>query len=206
MRKFLLLLPCLYAVVTTEGQGKKKQTYIIAAISNAHTAKPCGSFSALFTKEMHPGLEVGAGINWSSKPKHDWFQELRFGYFYHRYVQHSLSFYTDFGYRYKLPLDMALEARAGGGFTRVIVANEVFVDGMDEGKQYTKIVSGRSQVIVTTSLALNKVISKKSGSRIFFQYQQRVLTPFVQSYIPLLPYNIAMIGANFPIRSNHQKN
>jgi hypothetical protein len=206
MKKFLLLLPCLYAVIATQAQGRKKQGYITAAITNAHTAKPFGSFSALFSKEMHPGFEVGAGINWSSKPRHDWYQEFRFGYFYHHYVQHSLSFYTEFGYRFKLPWNMALEGGLGGGFTRVIVASEVFVDGLEKDRQYTHIVSGRTQAIVTTSFALNKAISKKNGSRMFFRYQQRVQTPFVQSYIPLLPYNIAMIGANFPLHSNNSKN
>ena len=206
MRKFLLLLPCLYGVVDGIAQGKKKQTYLTAAITNAHTAKPFASFGALFTAEMHPGLELGAGINWKSRKKHDWFQEVRFGYFYHRYVQHSLSFYTDFGYRYKLPWQMGLECRIGGGFTRVIVANEVFVDGLAKDRQYTQITSGRSQAILTTSFAVNKSISKKTGAKLFFQYQQRVQTPFVQSYIPLLPYNMAMIGANFPIHNNQQKN
>jgi len=205
MRKFLLLLPCMYTVIAAEAQQKKRQTYVMAAISNAHTAKPLGSFIALFTEEIHPGFEVGGGINWKSKPKHDWFQEVRFGYFYHRYVQHSLSFYTDFGYRYKLPLDISLEARLGGGFTRVIVANEVFMDGLDKGRQYTQIVSGRSQAIITSSFVVNKGISKKTASKVFFQYQQRVQTPFVQSYIPLLPYNMAMFGATFPLHSRNQK-
>ena len=202
MRKLTLLLFLLAVISSANAQRPK---YITASFINAHTAKPFGSFSGLITHDFHPGLEFGAGMNWSTKERHDWFQEVRFSYFYHRFVHHSLSLYTEIGYRYKLPKDFALEARIGGGFSRVIVANQVFTD-VNEKERYTKIVAGRSQAIVTTSFGVSKVIIKQKNLKAFFQYQQRIQTPFVQSYIPLLPYNIAMLGVNIPIQSSTSKN
>jgi hypothetical protein len=206
MRTFyFLLLSILCSVCSVFGQQKHKEKYLVAAVTNAHTATPFGSFSRLFTKDFHPGFEMGAGINWQTKPKHDWFQELRFGYFYHRWVQHSISIYSEFGYRYKMPLGFALEARLGGGYCRVIVANQVFTDGFDKNRQYTKITSGRSQAIITTSIGISKTIVKNNDTKVFFQYQQRIQTPFVQSYIPLLPYNMGMLGVSIPLHSSKSK-
>ena len=205
MRKYLLVLSLLCAYVIASAQQSKRPKYITAAFINAHTAKPFGSFSRLLTSDFHPGLEIGAGMNWATKEKHDWFQEVRFSYFYHRFVHHSLSFYTEGGYRYKFPKGFAMEARVGGGFSRVIVANQVFTD-VDEKERYTKIVAGRSQAIITTSFGVSKVIIKEKNLKAFFQYQQRIQTPFVQSYIPLLPYNIAMLGVNIPLQSSTSKN
>ncbi len=206
MRKCMFLLPFLGFISAALGQQAKKEKYLVACFTNAHTAKPFASFSSLFSKEVHPGFEFGAGINWKSNTRHDWFQEARLGYFYHRWVQHSLALYTEFGYRYKLPKQFALEARLGGGYTRVIVANQVFSDGFSKDRQYTKITSGRSQAIVTTSFGVRKQISKERGTKVFFQYQQRLQTPFVQSYIPLLPYNMGMAGITIPLHSKTRKN
>ena len=200
----LLLFACLLS--SAFGQHVSRPKYVITTFTNAQTAKPFGSFQDLFTGEVHPGLELAAGMNWTTKEKHDWFQEIRFGYFWHRWVQHSFSLYTEFGYRYKLPARFELEARLGGGYARVIVANEVFADGYDKNKQYTKITSGRNQAILTTSFAASKSFSKHNETKVFFQYQQRIQTPFVQSYIPLLPYNIAMLGLRIPLHSKTLKN
>jgi hypothetical protein len=198
-----MLFLCLLGYASAQQVQRGK--YLITTFTNSHTAKPFASFGSLFTKELHPGFEVAAGMNWTTKAKHDWFQEIRFGYFYHRWVQHSFALYTEFGYRYKLPAHFEIEARFGGGYTRVIVANEVFADGYDKNRQYTKITSGRNQAIITTSFAASKSISKTNDTKVFFQYQQRLQTPFVQSYIPLLPYNMAMLGLRIPLHSKNKK-
>jgi hypothetical protein len=205
MRKYFLLQFLSCSILSALAQHQERVKYITASIINAHTAKPFGSFTRLCHQDFHPGMEIGAGLNWKTKPKHDWFQEVRFGYFYHRWVQHSFSLYTEAGYRYKLPLNIAIEARLGAGYTRVIVANQVFADGYDKERKYTKITSGRSQAIFTTSFGINKTIIKGNDTRVFFQYQQRIQTPFVRSYVPLLPYNIAMLGVNIPLHSKTPK-
>jgi hypothetical protein len=199
----MLLFLCLLGPASA--QHLRREKYLITTFTNAHTAKPFGSFGSLFTKELHPGFEFAAGMNWKTKAKHDWFQEIRFGYFYHRWVEHSFALYTEFGYRYKLPAHFEIEARLGGGYTRVIVANEIFSDGYDKDRQYTKITSGKNQAIITTSFAASKSISKANDTKVFFQYQQRIQTPFVQSYIPLLPYNMAMIGLRIRLHSQNNK-
>jgi len=173
------------------------------AFTNSQSAMPFGSFSKLFTGNYHPGFEASTGLFWKIKRKHDWLQSFSLGYSYHRWVQHSIVIYTELGYRYKLPAGFSVEARLGGGYMRAIVATEVFSDGVEDGKQYSKITSGRSQGIASLSFGINKKMEKLFGSMLFLHYQQRIQTPFIQSYVPLLPYNIIKIGVAVPLRSKH---
>lgn len=179
--------------------SKFKSNHWSIAFTNSHTALPFGSFSKLFTGPLHPGFETGTALVWSNKKKHDWFQSFRIGYSYHRLVQHSIVFYTELGYRYKLPHGFSASMRLGGGYMRAIVANQVFSDGQTDGIQYTKITSGRSQAILMTTLGLTKAIGPK-GLKLYMEYQQRLQTPFIASYVNLLPYNILITGISIPVK------
>ena len=194
MKRLILFPAFVFLFTAASAQTAKRDKWFTMDAMNVHTARPFGSFSGLFGREVHPGFEAGMGWNWNSKSKHRWFQEAKLGYFYHRWVQHSMALYTEFGYRYKLPAQFSIEAKLGGGYSRVIVANQVFVMDIDKNQQYKQVISGRGQAILTTSFALNKSLGKERYKRIFFLYQQRLQTPFVKSYIPLLPYNIAAVG------------
>lgn len=180
----------------------KKTRLLSIAFTNSHTTLPFGSFFKLFTGPLHPGFEVGSELKWSEKKKHDWFQNFRIGYSYHRLVQHSLVFYTEFGYRYKFPLGISSSVRLGGGYMRAIVANQVFADGQVDNQQYSKITSGRSQAIVMTTLNLTKDIGTK-GHKFYIEYQQRLQTPFIQAYVDLLPYNIFLTGISIPLKKHN---
>lgn len=179
---------------------KRKLNDIGIAFTNSQPAMPFSKFSKLFTGNYHPGIELSTGFNWKAKPKHDLIQTFAFGYSYHRWVQHSIVLYTELGYRYKFPAGYSIDTKLGGGYMRAIVATEVFSDGMGNGKQYSKIVSGRSQGIACLSFSANKIIKPPFGCRIFLEYQQRFQTPFIQSYVPLLPYNIMKAGVAIPIK------
>ena len=187
-----------------ETSSAKKQKrfgvdHISISFTNSHTSMPFGKFVSLLTDEFHPGFEVGTGISWKNWARHDLFQEFKFGYSYHRWVQHSLVFYTEFGYRYKFPKGFGATAKLGGGYMRAIVANQVFADGPDNGEQYGKITSGRSQAIVTGSIGISQTFQKPRCT-LFLEYQQRLQTPFIQSYVPMLPYNIIMVGFRIPLK------
>jgi hypothetical protein len=179
---------------------KRKLTHIGIAFTNSHTAVPFGSFSKLVTGNYHPGIELSTGFNWKTKKKHNWIQTFNAGYSYHRWVQHSIVLYTEFGYRYRLPAGFSAEAKLGGGYMRAIVATEVFSDGVEDGEQYEKISSGRSQAIVSLGFNLSKEFKKLCGASFFLEYQQRIQTPFIQSYVPLLPYNIMKAGVRIPFK------
>jgi len=126
---FTFLLSILLITTTVYSQKKvitKKLDHFHFALSNSHTAMPYGSFSHLFYKEFHPGVEIGTGFNWTVKLKHDWFQTFRLGYSYHEFVQRTLMLYSEMGYRYKFPLGISASASIGGGWMHSIQDAEVF--------------------------------------------------------------------------------
>lgn len=180
--------------------GQKKLSNLSIAITNAHTAKPFSSFSRLLYQDWHPGIETGTSFSWSKQKKHEWFQTFNAGYFYHRWVQHTVSLYSELGYRYKLPLHFFGETKLGIGYMHAIADSKIYkIDSENGVKNKTNL--GRPQGMASFSLELQKGISKKDG-KIFVRYQQRLQFPFVKNYVPLLPYNMLMTGIKMPINSN----
>lgn len=183
---------------------KNKLDHISVSFTTLHTAFPFGSFSKLFTEDLHPGLELGTGFNWSTKAKHDWLQTFQFGYSYHRFVQHSLALYTETGYRYKFYKTFAAEAKLGAGYLHAIPTGKIFKLN-DDGEYNTKSNLGRPQMMAGFSLGVNKKVTA-SGLAIFLQYQQRLQFPFIKSYVPLLPSNMLMAGVKIPCKSKMSHN
>jgi len=60
-------------------------------------------------------------------------------------------------------------------------------------------VQGMVNFSVRASYLVNP--SAKQPLRLFTQYQQQLQMPFVKSYVPLLPYNVLMIGVSRPLKS-----
>jgi hypothetical protein len=196
MKSFFLFVACFFLLQNGFSQNRKLE-HISVAITTLHTAFPFASFIKLFKEEFHPGFQVATGFNWRSKQKHDWFQTIAFGYTYHRFVQHSLAFYSEAGYRYKFLHTFGAEAKLGAGYLHVISTSKVFKLGED-GNYKKKTNLGRPQVMAAFSLCIHKKITK-SGIAPFIEYQQRVQFPFIKSYVPLLPSNILMAGIKIEI-------
>jgi len=199
--KHLIIYSLLLSLSVQVLAQKKKQKFISLAITNSQTAMPFGKFSSLLLKDYHPGVEAGIGFNWKTKKKHDWFQEFKVGYFLHRFVQHGIPVYTNLGYRYKFSPKFSTEVLLGGGYLHSIPATAKLK--LDEnGEYYNNKGIGRMQAMVNFSARLSYNIQSGMNKpiRLFMQYQQQLQMPFVKSYVPLLPYNVFMIGAAWPLK------
>lgn len=197
MKKKIILILFMFLNSNAFSQ-KHKLEYWSAAFTTLHTAFPFGSFSRLFTEDLHPGFEIGSGFNWRTETKHDWFQTIHFGYSYHRFVQHSIALYSEGGYRYKFPKSFLAEAKLGAGYLHAIPVGQIFKLQAD-GNYKKKANLGRPQALIALSLGIHKRISP-SGEAVFIQYQQRLQLPFIKSYVPLLPTNMLMVGVKIPCR------
>jgi hypothetical protein len=172
------------------------------AVMNTQSAMPFAKFAGMFTDQFHPGIEAGIGFNWKTKPKHDWFQEFKAGYFFHRFVQHAIPVYTDFGYRYKFSKRLASGLMIGVGYLHSIPATAKFkLDNNGDYKNNKGI--GRMQAMASFGLQLSFTMNPKARHpfNIFSRYQQQIQMPFVKSYVPLLPYNSFMIGLAHAFKS-----
>jgi hypothetical protein len=177
---------------------KHKFDHSSIAVTTLHTNLPFGSFSSLFTREFHPGIEIGTGFNWTTKKKHDWFQTVRLGYSYQRFVQHTIPIYSELGYRYKFFKTFSAEAAVGAGYLDAIPAQKIF-SLQDDGTYKKKTNAGRPQAMASLSIGIDQKIAA-SETTLFLNYQQRLQFPFIRSYVPLLPANIMMLGVQFPVR------
>jgi hypothetical protein len=202
MKKIALsiLLMFFFTATLLQGQSDKnlKQRYYKIAVSNSHSAKPFGSFSSLFYKDFHPGLDIGYESLLQNKNKHQWFLEMRLSYMFHRWVQHNIALSIDAGYRYAVTSSWSAEIKLGAGYQLSIPDSKVFTitesDGVKKKKNF-----GRSQVIGNLGFAVSKDLAPPFGTRIFMEYQQRIQAPFIKEYVPVLPYNNLLIGVAVPM-------
>jgi len=193
-RIIVVVTICTSVCLSAEAQKHVLDNYSIA-ITTLHTNLPFRSFSSLFTKEYHPGFEIGSGFKWKEKPKHDWYQQFQFGYSYQRWVQHSISLYTSVGYRYKFPKGFVADISIGAGYLHATPDSKLFKLQSD-GTYKKKFNWGRPQVMGAFGIGIGK--SFGSGKTIFIKYQQRMQTPFIKSYVPVLPDNMMQLGITIP--------
>lgn len=183
----------------------QKQKEISIAFENAASAYPFSKFGNLVTKVSQPGIEASYGFNWKTKSRHDWYQQLKFGWLYHRFVQNAFVLYTNVGYRYKFSPHWSAHAAIGAGYLHSIPATaKLKLNNNGEYKNDKGI--GRAQAMAVLNFS-PVYIPHPMGARplkIFITYQQLLQTPFVKSYVPILPYNSLLIGASVPLPS-HKK-
>lgn len=199
MKHLLIIISLCGITVMALSQSKNKNYYKSMAVYNTQNAFPFGKFAGLFKEILHPGVEFGIGKNFSTRQHHDFFAELRAGYFFHRFVQYGIPVYLNFGYRYKTLKSLDAATSLGAGYLHSIPATAKFkLD--DDGVYKNSKGIGRMQAMVTFTIGLGYTINRTGTKpvRIFSNYQQRLQLPFVKSYVPLLPYNSFMIGISRP--------
>ena len=170
--KQLILITTILILLYQEVPAQK-QKYFSAAFFTTQNAYPFGRFVGLFKETIHPGLEIG----------------------YHRFVQHGLPLYLNFGYRYKFNSRLTAETSIGAGYMHSIPATAKLKLNQ-EGEYENNKGIGRIQAMATYGLGFSYVLNPAATKtiRVFTCYQQRLQFPFVKSYVPLLPYNSFMIG------------
>ena len=197
MKHTICLLVLLIAAGVSMEQKKKE---ISIAFVNTASAYPFSKFGKLLSGVEHPGVEIGYGFDWKSKNKHDWFQEIKLSYFYHRFVQHGIPLYTNIGYRYKFRHSVLAQIAVGAGYMQSIPATaKLKLSGDGEYKNDKGI--GRPQALAVVNFSMGYVIhpSSKRTAKIFITYQQFLQTPFVKVYVPILPYNSLLIGCSISL-------
>ncbi len=116
----IICLSMLLLIATLTLAQKNKQ--ISVAFVSTGTGYPFSKFGKLITNARHPGVEIGYSFNWKTKSKHDWYQEFKLAYFYHRFVQHGIPLYTDIGYRYRILERLTAQVALGAGYMHSIPA------------------------------------------------------------------------------------
>ncbi len=178
---------------------------ISVAFLNTGSAYPFSQFGKLVSEIEHPGFEIGYGFNWKTKKKHDWYQEIKLGWFYHRFMQNAFPLYTNVGYRYKFSPKLAAQMALGAGYLHSIPATAK-LKLANNGEYKNNKGIGRAQAMAVINFGAAYILrpAGKRSLKIFATYQQFLQAPFVKAYVPILPYNSLLIGCGIPFRS-HKK-
>lgn len=187
-------LICLF--FTSYAQSNKQ---LSIAFVNTASAHPFKKFGNLVTNMHQPGVELGYTFNWKTRRHHDWYQGIKAGYIYHRFVQHAIPLYTDIGYRYKFKEKWSAYSAIGAGYLHSISATDQF-ELQDDGNYKKKKSIGRIQAMAVFNLGVGYTFSGKLPMKIFTTYQQQIQMPFIKSYVPILPYNSLLLGVSIPCK------
>jgi hypothetical protein len=205
MLRLFPILCTLGFVTVVSGQKDSSNTgrfhfnHVSLAFTNNHSAYPFSSFSALVTGAWHPGFELGTGFNWSSHKKHDWYQEIKLAYFYHQFIQHGIPLYTNFGYKYKFSRHINAQAGIGAGMLISIPDQKRYKLNSDGNYEAFNKLRLQGMLVFNVGGAYRLALDKKHPLEVFLTYQQRIQTPYVPSYVPLLPYNSLMAGVKWAV-------
>jgi hypothetical protein len=189
---YLSMLPLLFNVAIAQNKRPKQMSF---AVSNVMPAMPFGKFAGFFNQNFHPGIEAGYTVTWKKIKKHEWFQDIQAEYFYHRFVQHGFSLYTDFGYRYNFNRFLSSDISLGAGCMLSVPATASLVLN-DKGDYDFNPHAARLQTIAPFNIGLAYVVkpSAKKPVKIFSRYQQKIQCAFIKEYVPLLPYTSLSLG------------
>ncbi len=177
--------------------AQKNQQYpITVTIFNAATLLPGSAKLGVFGVPVHPGISVGTEYTYFHH-QHELFQTLRLGYFYHRYIQHGIQFYSELGYRYHFNESWDISTRFGAGYLRAFNDRGQFE--LTEEGDYKKLPNtGRSQFMGAFSLGPG--FSFENDIRLFLHYQFTMQLPFINEYVPVMPGSNVHLGVSIPWR------
>ena len=199
MKRMILFLIFISGYVSSTW-SQQQLNYVSISFTNHHPVKPFGSFSKLFYGEIHPGVEVATGFAWKSRLHHQWVQDVHIGYFYHQWIQHAINLHTTFGYRYLFNQKTAAGASVGAGYLHAIPDTQIF-ELTEAGAFKQKNNAGRPQALAVFTLQFQQRISPQFN--FIAAYEQKLQFPFINEYVPLLPYAAFKIGVS---RNLHSKN
>lgn len=170
------------------------------SVVNNSTLLPGAGRWGVWGVPMHPGISIGTEFRYNRNEVHELFQSARLGYFYHRYVQHGIQLYSEFGYRFHCLIPLDVESRLGAGYLHEIPAASIFKSD-DQGIYHKQHLFGKPQAMASLSLGTGYTFARAEDLRIFLLYQFYVQFPFVKEYVPFLPNTALHLGASMPISS-----
>lgn len=197
-------------------QPWKTKPFSVSVFNNA-TLLPPASFTAVFNQPIHPGLAISYEFGWKETIKSPifrnintfalggqkvytgkWFQNIGVSWFYHRYVNQAFILTTQAGYRRYIK-KFSAEISVHTGYMHVLLLTERAVKQTD-GTWKSEKGMGKPQFVAGAGIGIGYDAGYHYNiRRIFINYDFRIQTPFVKSYVPLLPNGLLSLGLQFTL-------
>jgi hypothetical protein len=195
LRLRLLILTLFLAI-----QGLRAQTKNLLYEAQAGLIQPSYPFGAmgeLFNPPYHSQYMLG--LTWKKTMVHriKWMYGVRTGLLYHRFIQWGIPVQGHVGGYATLAGRLGLEAGILGGYLHSFPLTETYK--MKDGHYERSGKLGRPQGQVGVQVGPSFQLGQ-ARHELFVHYQFWVQVPFINSYVPALPYNGVSLGFRF-----HQK-
>jgi len=146
---------------------------------------------------IHPGIEAGTEFRYNKSDKNQWLQTIKVGGYYHQYSQTAIQVYSELNYRRKIIQKLRGDFRLGTGYLYAIPDLQTFI--LEDGIYKKKSNPGRSQLMITTSLGVRYQLSNShDGPQLLMHIQCFLQTPFIKSYVTVLPNTALHVGVAWP--------
>ncbi len=196
MKPLILILCLISASLAVKAQGWQ-EVHITA--SAMRPAQPFSLLLGTITAPIHHLIEAGATYQWNKSEKNLWLQQVNAGFGYHRFLQSIIPLYTTIGYTRKFRYSLEAGARLGLGYLHSIPLNSRYV--LKNGNYIKTDPLGKAQVIIRMGVYVQY-------KQVSLAYENFLQTPFIRSYVPLMPYNLLTLGYSMPLShlcSTHKK-
>jgi len=192
-----------FSTCLLHAQINRIKEFQVSAFSNA-TALPFSGTLGIFHSPLHPGISFGVSSQLNKSQKHNLLLNVKLAYLYQQYVQHGVQLYPEFGYRFVLNNGLSFGPMLGLGYLHAITDLQQF-ELNEQGEYQSTNSRGTPSFMASFGVDLGYDLRKTSTIpvRVFTQYQMWFQTPFVRSYVPVLPNTALHLGLSFYI--NHEK-
>lgn len=189
---------CLF--FTTEGVAQHQPFLdeVSVSVFNNAIALPFSGKAGVIHSPIHPGFTAAIGSHLNQSLRHQLFLNLKLAYLYQKRAQHGLQLYPEFGYRFTMGNGIGLESGLGLGYIHAFTDLEQFK--LNENGEYKKVPNlGRPSFMASLGIGLSYDLQRKKAipMRLFTVYQLWFQTPFVKSYVPVLPNAALHVGSAF---------
>jgi hypothetical protein len=191
-----LTLSCIKTVCFLAGLGNSsvqaQEQLSISLFNHATTLPPKG-----FAGPLHPGIDIGISTHLKPKENTLSFYHWKLGYYYHRLVHQGIQVYGEYHKQYTVLKPFGLGWSGGLGYLHTFELHEKFILGGDGTYRRT----GRlGKPHAQASLAV-QLFGRWGYCAPFAEYRVRLVSPFVNKYVPLLPSTSLHIGAYFNLKT-----
>ncbi len=189
---FLLLIPILV-------NSQTRQPISFSWASN-QTTKPFSQMDDLVEAPVHHSFTLGTVFRLNQDSVHQLLQTAKLGYLYHRNSQKAMQLFSEFTYRYRLHKHWKGIGQIGLGYMHAFPDMPTFT--LNNGQYEQQSNTGRPQLMITSSLGVQYSIfhEGKESLRVRVYYQPWFQYPFVNEFVPLLPYTALRVGIEKPIQ------
>ena len=178
----------------------QKELPISISWSNNQTTKPFQQFDGFFKEPIHSGIAAGTAFKLNNDTLQQLWQTANLGFLYHEDNQTAIQLYSEFMYRYQFHERWNAVAKAGLGYMHAFRDMPAF-KLQDDGTYEQVSNNGRPQVMFTGAIgmAYQFKLKKLERFRVRLTYQPWFQFPFVNEYVPLLPYTALRLGVEVPL-------